>query len=128
MNWDLTASKRAHGAQLLLTTTTLVCEALVVLFATLVAHGLLPEIRIPAWIFGLSLSLALLINSRIIKNAKAFGYWTAIILQIAVIAFGILIPAMYFIGAFFAILLMVGIFKGRAMDFEKDRVDQQFTV
>ena len=123
MNWDLTASTREHGAQRMLSATTLVCEACVVFFATLVAHGLLPEIRLQSWIFGLILTALLAFTPRLFKNGKAAGYWLGLILQLVVIAFGFLIPAMFFIGLFFAALYIAGLVKGQSMDREKDTVD-----
>ena len=45
MDLDLTPSTRSHGAQRMITATVLVCEALVVFFAVLVAHQLAPDDR-----------------------------------------------------------------------------------
>ena len=45
MDLDLTPSPRSHGAQRMITATVLVCEALVVFFAVLVAHQLMGQDR-----------------------------------------------------------------------------------
>ena len=116
MDLDLTPSTRSHGAQRMITATVLVCEALVVFFAVLVAHQLTPGDRALTWTWGLVTAIALL-------SRGAWAYWLALALQIPAILLGLQVSAMWVIGLGFAAMLAYGIVKGRQLDREKDAVD-----
>ncbi len=123
---NLTPSTRPHGAQQMLAATTLVCEAFVVFFATLAAHGLDPASRSGNWTAGLVLVAALALVPGAMKSGKAWPYWVGFALQAAMIAYGFVIPAMFAVGAVFALIYGVSVIKGHSMDLEKDEIDRQF--
>lgn len=108
----------------MLSATTLVCEACVVFFATLVAHGLAPDSRIVNWIVGLGLVAALALTPSMFRSGRATGYWVGAALQLGVIAYGLVVPAMAIVGLVFAVLYLVGVIQGRRMDREKDQIDR----
>ncbi|MCS6712309.1 DUF4233 domain-containing protein [Brachybacterium sp. EF45031] len=122
---DLTPSGRAHGAQRMLSATTLTVEALVIVFATLAAHQLQPDTRTLAWTWGLALAAALLLCSGWMRRCSAAPYLVGLALQIPVIAFGTVVSAMWALGLLFAALYLYGLVKGNQWDREKDEVDRQ---
>ena len=122
---DLTASPRPHGAQRMLSATTLTVEALVVFFAVLVAHQLAPDHRLVTWIWGLATALALVLCSGMLRRGS-WPYYAGMLLQLSVIAMGILVPAMWVIGLLFGSLFIYGVYKGRQLDAEKDEVDRRW--
>ena len=124
MTLDLTPSPRSHGAQRMITATVLVCEALVVFFAVLVAHQLAPGDRALTWTWGLVTAVALLLNGGLLRRG-AWAYWLAIALQVPVILLGLQVGAMWAVGIGFAAMLVYGIVKGRQLDREKDAVDAE---
>lgn len=121
---ELTPSRRAHGAQRTLSATTLVLEALVVLFAALVAHQLVPESRTVVWTVSLVTAVLLIGTSGMLRRGPA-GYVIGAVLQLPVILLGIVVPAMWLLGAGFAALYVVGVIGGHRLDAEKDAVDRR---
>ena len=124
MDLDLTPSPRSHGAQRMITATVLVCEALVVFFAVLVAHQLAPGDRALTWTWGIAPAVVLLLNGGLLSRG-AWAYWLALALQIPVILLGLQVGAMWVVGIGFAVMLAYGIVKGRQLDREKDAVDEE---
>jgi hypothetical protein len=124
MALDLTPSARSHGAQRMITATVLVCEALVVFFAVLVAHQLAPGDRAVTWTWGIVTAVVLLLNGGLLSRG-AWAYWLALALQIPVILLGLQVGAMWVVGIGFAVMLAYGIVKGRQLDREKDAVDAE---
>ena len=124
MDLDLTPSTRSHGAQRMITATVLVCEALVVFFAVLVAHQLAPGDRALTWTWGITTAVVLLLNGGLLSRG-AWAYWLALALQIPVILLGLQVGAMWVVGIGFAVMLAYGIVKGRQLDREKDAVDEE---
>lgn len=124
--WDLTPSARAHGAQKVLSATTLGCEAFVVFFATLAAHALDPSGRGINWTMGLLLVAALALTAALLRGGFAWPYWLGLVLQVAMISYGLVVPAMFAVGGIFALIYVIGLVKGRDMDTEKDEIDRQF--
>jgi hypothetical protein len=124
MALDLTPSPRSHGAQRMITATVLVCEALVVFFAVLVAHQLVPGDRALTWTWGIVTAVALLLNGGLLSRG-AWAYWLALALQIPTILLGLQVGAMWVVGIGFAAMLAYGIVKGKQMDAEKDAVDAE---
>lgn len=122
---DLTPSPRAHGAQRMLSATTLTIEALVVFFAVLVAHQLSPDHRVLTWVWGVALAVALVLLSGCLKRG-AWPYYAGMILQLGVLALGVLVPAMWVIGLVLGGLYVFGVYKGHQLDAEKDEVDRRF--
>ncbi|MFC0675570.1 DUF4233 domain-containing protein [Brachybacterium hainanense] len=122
---DLTPSPRAHGAQRMLSSTTLTIEALVVFFALLVAHQLSPEHRLMTWAFGLATAVGLLLVSGMLKRGS-WPYYAGMALQVPILLLGILVPAMWVIGLVFGGLFVFGVYKGHQLDAEKDEVDRRY--
>lgn len=122
MPLDLTPSARPHGAQRMLSATTLTIEALVVLFAALAAHQLVPEHRGVTWALAGSTGLALLATAGLLRRG-AWPYVLGALLQIPMIAMGAVIPAMWVLGPAFALLYVYGVIRGHRWDAEKDDVD-----
>ena len=122
MDLDLTPSARSHGAQRMITATVLVCESLVVFFALLVAHQLVPGDRAVTWTWGIVTAVALLMCGGLLRRG-AWAYWLALVLQLPVILLGLQVGAMWVVGIAFAVMLAYGIVKGRQLDAEKDAVD-----
>lgn len=123
MRFDLTPSTRKGGAQRMLSTTTLICEACVVFFATLAAFGLEPDARGLNTTLGLMISVALALVSGLFNNGKAWPYWLGLALQVPVLAYGFVVGAMFYVGLAFAVLYWWGLVKGHSMDAEKDEID-----
>lgn len=122
---DLTPSPRPHGAQFSLGATVLACESLVVLFAALVSHQLVPEHRVAVWTFSLVVAVACLACAGLLR-AKAWPYVVGIVLQVAMIMLGLVVPAMWGVGALMAALYLFGVFKGHQLDAQKDAIDQEY--
>ncbi|MDK7742731.1 DUF4233 domain-containing protein [Helcobacillus massiliensis] len=121
--FDFTPSRRKGPAQRMLAATTLICEAAVIFFSVLVAHGLAPEHRAVTWTVGLALVVLLLVAVGMMRRPTAAGYWLGLVLQLPVLLMGLVVPAMWVVGAAFAILYLVSVVKGHTMDREKDAVD-----
>ena len=86
----------------------LVMESLLMGFAILIAkddHAAL------ALTIGSLISFLLFINAGLMKSMR--GWYIGTILQIAMIAYGTVVPMMYFMGALFAILWGFAFFLGR---------------
>jgi len=86
----------------------LAMEFLVMGFALLLAmenHGALA-----LWLGG-ALALLLLLDAGLMK--KMTGWYLGTLLQIALIAYGLVVPAMYFMGSLFAVLWVSAFFIGR---------------
>lgn len=124
MPLDLTPSARAHGAQRMLSATTLTVEALVALFAALVAHQLVPEHRVATWILACLTALGLIATAGLLRRG-AWPYVLGALLQIPVILMWLLVPAMWVLGIGFAILYVYGVLRGHRWDAEKDAVDRR---
>lgn len=122
---DLTPSQRPHGAQRMLSATTLTVEALVVFFAALVSHQLNPEARLPVWTIALVTALIMLLLSGMLKR-RSWPYVAGAVAQIPMILLGIWVSAMWVIGLIFAVLYVYGAIKGHQLDAEKDAVDARF--
>jgi uncharacterized protein DUF4233 len=80
----------------------LVFEAMVLFFAGLVARE--QSTLSPGAALGLASGLALLCLLTCGLLSRRWGLWAGGVLQLAVIGFGVWVPAMYFLGAVFAAL------------------------
>lgn len=125
MALDLTPSQRPHGAQFLLSATTLACESLIVLFAALVSHQLAPGHRTAVWTFSLVVAVALLLCTGLLRR-KAWPYVLGAVLQVAMILLGLVVPAMWVLGALMAALYLFGVLKGHQLDAQKDAIDAEY--
>lgn len=124
MALNITPSHRAHGAQRMLSATTLTVEALVVFFAALVAHQLAPDHRALTWTLALVTAVLLILTAGLLRRG-AWPYLLGAVLQIPMLAMGFVVPAMWLIGAGLAVLYVYGVLRGHRWDAEKDAVDRR---
>lgn len=118
---------------MLFTSTTLVLEAFVVLFATLVAYGLRavpsmwPSGTVPPasviWTVGGVLVIVLLVLSRLMTVPG--GYLAGTIVQLPVLATGFAVSMMFFVGGVFAILWFISLRLGGRIDRERAAYDAE---
>lgn len=92
-------------------------EAALVFFVTLTAYGLRALPPVAAFAGGAALILLLVLTARLVRYR--WGIWLGWVLQGALIATGILLPVMYFIGAGFAGIWVFCFVKGRQLDAAK---------
>jgi hypothetical protein len=92
----------------------LLLEAIMVFFVVMVAYGL--KVLPVGVVFGggALLVLLLLVAGRL--AGRAIGVWLGWVLQVALIALGILLPLMYFIGAIFSAIFIYCFITGRRLD------------
>ncbi|WP_322645573.1 DUF4233 domain-containing protein [Oerskovia flava] len=128
--------RRKKPAKALFASTTLLLEAFVVLFATLVAYGLrqVPGTRdawagwagVPSttaiWVAGGTLALVLVVLSRAVSAPG--GYLAGSIVQVPVLASGIVVPMMFVVGGLFVVLWIVSLRLGGRIDRERAEYDR----
>ncbi|HEY0258671.1 MAG TPA: DUF4233 domain-containing protein [Lacisediminihabitans sp.] len=108
------AARRERSASESLLSITLMLEAVLVFFVTLVVFGLR---ALPAGIAfggGAALLVVLLLDGRLVRYP--WGVWLGWLLQAVLIAVGILVPMMYFIGAVFLAIWIYCFVTGRRLD------------
>ncbi len=107
-------ARRARGAAESLLSITLVLEAILVFFVALVVFGL--KVLPPALAFGggAALLVLLLVDSLLVR--WPIGLWLGWLLQATLLAIGILVPLMYFIGAIFLAMWIYCFITGRRLD------------
>jgi hypothetical protein len=98
--------------------TVLVSEVLVVLFATLVAHGLEVADRGLVWGVGGAAMLACAVAAGLLRSGRA-GYVLGTGVQALLIVSGLVVATMYVIGGLFAVLWVVSLRVGRRIDTER---------
>lgn len=103
------------------TSTMLVLEAFVVLFATLTASRLLDVPASTVWIVGGVLALVLMILSRTV--AAPGGYIAGSVVQVPVLAISIVIPLMIPVAVVFIALWVVSLWLGAKIDRERAEYD-----
>ncbi len=89
----------------------LIMEALVVGFAMLVAKDLSTERAIPASVLGLGIAILAIVAAACLR--VRWGWILGWVVQVLVIAVGFVVPAMYFLGALFAVLFGAAIVVGK---------------
>ncbi len=109
--------------------TTLVLEAFVVLFATVVAvkfvqiEYIRTDVSITTvWIIGGVLALFLLVASRMQKNP--YGIYFGAVLQVPFAALGFFVDMMFFVAAVFVALWIASWWLGRKIDTERAEYDR----
>ncbi|GII99357.1 uncharacterized protein DUF4233 [Sediminihabitans luteus] len=114
------------------TSTTLVLEAFVVLFATFAAYALTsvpsawPDyVPVPTgatvWAVGGALVVVLMVLSRMVGSPG--GYVAGSVAQVPVLATGVVLPLMYLVGAIFVALWIASLVLGRRIDRERAEYD-----
>ena len=106
--------RRRRSATESLLSITLLLEAILVFFIVMVVFGL--RVLPPAVAFGggAALVVVLLLDGRVVRYR--WGIWVGWILQAFLIALGILVPIMYFVGAIFAAIWIYCFITGRRLD------------
>lgn len=92
----------------------LVFEGLVVLFATLVALDLSDVDDSTLWWVGGTTAVACVVAAALLRHR--WGYVLGSVLQVVVIAAGLVVPAMFFLGAVFAGLWFFALHLGRKVE------------
>ena len=112
-----TRVRRVRSASESLLSIALLLEAVLVFFVVMVAYGL--KVLPPGAVFGGGALLValLLVAGRL--AGRAMGVSLGWVLQAALIAIGILLPLMYFIGAIFAAIWIYCFITGRRLDRQK---------
>lgn len=111
-------ARPTRSARDLFAATLLFSEALIVLFAGLVIYGLelLPT---PAlWWGGAGLALWAVVAGVLVRRGTA-GYVLGSMLQLALVATGLIVPMMFVLGAVFAVLWLVSLRVGGQVDVER---------
>jgi hypothetical protein len=99
-----------------LAASSLVLEALLVFFATLAALPLLDRPASSVWLVGGGLGVACLVVAGLVR--RRIGIVLGTLLQVAVVATGFWLPAMFFMGAVFAGLWLWMVSIGARIDRE----------
>jgi hypothetical protein len=109
--------RRARGVTESLLSIVLALEAILVFFVTLVVFGL--RVAPPGVAFGggAVLFVVLIFAGRLVRYRA--GVWFGWVLQIVLIATGILVPLMYFVGAIFAAIWIYCFVRARAIERQK---------
>ncbi len=110
-------SRAQRSARLVFCTTVLALEAFVVLFASLVAFGL--DLAEPAvvWTVGGIAAVVFLLLAGLVRYRA--GLVLGSVMQVALIASGLVIPMMFFVGGIFAVIWIVALRLGRRIDVER---------
>lgn len=125
--------KPKKPAKVQFASTTLLLEAFLVVFATLVAYGLrdVPYSRGPLelpsatsiWLVGGVLAVVLVVLSRMVGTPG--GYVAGSVVQVPVLAFGLVVPMMFVVGGLFVVLWVVSIRLGGRIDRERAAYDAE---
>jgi hypothetical protein len=95
----------------------LVLEALLVFFVALTAFGLKAVEPSTAFIGGALLVVALAVTGRVLRFS--WGVWLGWVMQVIILATGILLPIMFVVGAAFLGLWIFCFVRGRQIDAQK---------
>jgi hypothetical protein len=112
-----TRVRRERSATESLLSIALLLEAILVFFVVMVAFGL--RVLPTGVVFGGGAALVLLLLVAGRRAGGPVGVWIGWVLQVALIALGILLPQMYFIGAIFAAIWIYCFVTGRRLDRRK---------
>ena len=113
--------RRKRPAKPQFTQMTLLLEAFLVGFATLVAFGLRVAPPVTVWTLGGVTVVILLVLSGYV--GRPGGYVAGSFAQLAVLGFGVLVPMMFFIGGVFVMLWVVSLRLGARIDRERAEWD-----
>lgn len=108
-------ARRQRSATESLLSIALGLEALVLFFATLTVRGLNPTLD-PVLVFGGGVVSILVFAVVAGQQRHSWGVALGAVLQVAIIATGILVPAMYVVGVAFAALWAWCLWRGRTLD------------
>ncbi len=122
--WRPGMPKKRRSTKVMFASTVLLLEAFVAIFATLAVFGLRRDDFPPALIFGVGIGFALVLAFTCAVVTKPWGIGLGWILQLVLIAAGIVEPAMYLVGGLFALAWWYGIRTGIRIDREAAQRDR----
>lgn len=96
---------------------TLGIEIIVIFIAGLTAYGLTMAPAVQVWVTTGIVGLLCLLALGLANRPIGIGFAAAV--QVVLIASGIIIPTMWFLGGVFAIIWLIGVLLGRKIDREK---------
>jgi hypothetical protein len=108
------APRRQRSATESLLSIALLLEAILVFFVTITVFGLKVLPAGAAFGGGATLFVALLLDGRLVRYP--FGIWLGWLLQAVLVAAGLLVPMMYFVGAIFLAIWIYCFVTGRRLD------------
>jgi len=111
------SEKPQRSARKMFATATLTLQALVLFFATLVAHGLADLPRAAVWSVGGGLALACILVVGTLRFE--WGYWLGWVIQGLVLITAIWLPALAIIGIVFLGIWFWGEHAGKKIDRER---------
>ncbi len=123
--WRPGTPKKRRSIKVTFASVVLTLEALVVLFATLTAFGLLRDTISPVLILSVGIALAIALVGACAFLTKPYGIAIGWILQLVIIATGFIEPTMFLIGVLFALTWLYGIRTGIRLDAENVERDRQ---
>ena len=108
-----------RSARGVFTSAVLTIEIFVVLFAALVAHGLRePGAGAgPIWAVAGGGALLCVVAAGLVRHPA--GLWVGSLLQLLLVASGVVVPSMYVVGAVFAVLWVTALLLGGRIDTER---------
>lgn len=106
--------RRVRSATESLLSIALLLEAVLVFFIVLVVFGLRVLPPAAAFAGGAALFVLLLVTGRLVR--WRFGVWLGWVLQGVLVAVGIVVPIMYFVGAVFLAIWIYCFITGRRLD------------
>ncbi|HLS72308.1 MAG TPA: DUF4233 domain-containing protein [Actinomycetaceae bacterium] len=111
-------ARPTRSARDLFAATLLLSEALVVLFAGLVSYGLELVSTTALWLGGGGLALWALLAGMLVRRGTV-GYVLGSVLQLALLATGLVVPMMFIVGGVFAVLWLVSLRVGGQIDVDR---------
>lgn len=111
--------RRPGSARQTFAVSVLMSELFVVLFATLVAHGLQIADRGVVWGVGGAAMVACAVATALVRRGRA-GYVVGTVVQVLLVVSGLALPSMFVIGGLFAVLWFVSLRVGGRIDVERE--------
>ncbi|WP_309124077.1 DUF4233 domain-containing protein, partial [Arthrobacter sp.] len=123
--WRPGMPKKRRSIKVMFASTVLLLEAFVVLFATLVVFGLRSDTIPIGVILGVGLALSAVLIVACAFLTKPYGMLLGWVLQVLILATGIVEPMMFLVGILFALTWLYGIRTGARLDRENAERDRQ---
>jgi hypothetical protein len=115
---DAPPARRQRPARHTLAASVLTLEAFVVFFAALVAFGLRLAGPGAIWATAAGLVAVIVVSAALLR--RGIGYALGSAVQVWLIALGVVLPAMFVLGALFAVLWVVALRLGGRIDRERE--------
>lgn len=123
--WRPGMPKKRRSVKVMFASTVLLLEAFVVLFATLVVFGLRSDTIPVSVILGIGLTLSAVLIAACALLTKSYGILLGWVLQVLIIATGLVEPMMFIVGILFALTWLYGIRTGARLDRENLQRDRE---